>query len=143
MVSIGEIVINALLSYERTFYLGDLDEYMSIENGNIPESGKPELELLLEIFKFFRSCNTTPNPGLGNYRTYKKDNPHFEKMKVLIESKIQKGIDKKYPSFTTFTDELDGGNSLFDVFVETYDLEDHESSLYWAYDTCSFKKVKG
>lgn len=121
------------------FYIGDLDEMMTVERENIPALHKKEIDLIISIFRLFRSCNTTPNPGLGNYRTYKKDNPYFINLKSIIEAKIQEGIDSNFPSFVAYLEEKNEENSLFDLFIEDYQLESHEDSLYWAYDAIVVK----
>jgi hypothetical protein len=124
---------------KSSFYIGDLDETMVVDRENIPAINKEEINLIISIFKLFRSCNSSSEPGLGNYRTYKKDYPYFIKISSMIESKIQEGIDNKFPSFLALLEEKSEENSLFELFVEDYQLECHEDSLYWAYDSIIVK----
>ena len=126
--------------FAATFYIGDLDETKEVTRENINASNKAEINLIISIFRLFRSCNSSSKPGLGNYRTYKKDNPYFTDLKEDIEVKIKEGIDSKFPFFMSLVEDSSSEESLFESFVETFELEAHEDSLYWAYDTCSFKK---
>ena len=125
--------------FSATFYIGDLDKNKEVTRENIPASNKAEIDLIISTFKLFRSCNSSSKPGLGNYRTYKKDNPYFTDLKEDIEVKIKEGIDSKFPFFMSLVEDPSSEESLFESFVETFELEAHEDSLYWAYESIVVK----
>ena len=125
--------------FAATFYIGDLDKTKEVTRENIPAINKAEIELIISIFRLFRSCNSNSKPGLGNYRTYKKDNPYFTDLKEDIEVKIKEGIDSKFPFFMSLVEDLSSEESLFESFIETFELEAHEDSLYWAYQSIVVK----